>query len=156
MILRPFDPAAGDGDRLAGFTCSTGQPFEDEVEAWIGTRASAWLNDIPRTTFQRRALGLLEEGDDLVAVVAWQDIVRVDLEGIWLEVLAVATSHQHSGRGRQVYDLTIDHLGTIDRDGDHIAGLVHGDNRRSQRLLTEVGWTSVGRSDDHDLWVGAI
>ena len=156
MILRPFDPAAGDVGRLAGFSCSTGQLFEDEVEGWIATRAVAWLNDIPRTTFQRRALALVEEGEDLVAVVAWQDIVRVDLEGIWLEVIAVAAGHQHSGRGRQVYDLTVEHLAMADRDGDHLAGLVHLDNRRSQRLLTEADWTSVGQSDDHDLWVGSI
>ena len=156
MILRPFDPAAGDGDRLVDFTCSTGQPFEDEVEAWVRSRASAWLNDIPRTTFQRRTLTLVEEWDDLVAVVAWQDIVRVDIEGIWLEVLAVDTSHQHSGRGRQAYDLTADHLATVDRDGDHIAGLVHRNNQRSKRLFSEVGWTFVATSDDYELWVGPL
>lgn len=156
MILRPFDPAAGDGARLAGFACSTGHPFEDEVEAWIRRQATLWLNDIPRTTFQRRVLAVIEEGDDLVSVVAWQDIVRVDLEGIWLEVLAVDTSHQHSGRGRQVYDLTANHLATIDRDGDHIAGLVHRDNQRSMRLLAEVGWTFVAPSDDYELWVGRL
>ena len=66
MILRPFDPAPGDGARLAGFGCSTGQPFEDEVEAWIRTQATLWLNDIPRTIFQRRMLAVIEEGDDLI------------------------------------------------------------------------------------------
>lgn len=156
MILRPFDPAAGDSDRLASFTCSTGPPFENEVEAWIGSWASAWLNDIPRTAFQRRALALVVEGDDLVAVVAWQDIVRVDIEGIWLEVLAVDTSHQHSGRGRQVYDLTASHLAALDRDGDDIAGLVHQKNGRSKRLLAEVGWNFVAPSDDYELWVGRL
>lgn len=70
MILRPFDSTAGDASRLAGFSCSTGQPYEDEVETWITTRAVAWLNDVPRTTFQRRALALVEDGDELVAVVA--------------------------------------------------------------------------------------
>lgn len=88
--------------------------------------------------------------------MAWQDIVRVDIEGIWLEVLAVDISHQHSGRGRQVYDLPVDHLGTIDRDGDHIAGLVHQDNERSKRLLTEVGWTFVSPSDDYELWAASF
>lgn len=156
MILRPFDSTAGDASRLAGFSCSTGEPYEDEVETWITTRAVAWLNDVPRTTFQRRALALVEDGDELVAVVAWQDIVRVDLEGIWLEVLAVATTHQHSGVGRQIYELTVDHLEAMDRDGDHIAGLVHADNVRSRRLLTDVGWSAVTALDDHDLWVGSI
>ena len=156
MILRPFDPAAGDGARLLGFTCSTGHPFEAEVEPWIGAQATLWLNDIPRTTFQRRALALIEKGDDLVAVVAWQDIVRVDIEGIWLEVLAVKSSHQHSGQGRQAYDLTVAHLRTIEREGDYIAGLVHGDNGRSKRLLSAVGWSFVSPSDDYELWAGSI
>ncbi len=156
MILRPFDPAAGDGGRLGGFTCSTGQPFEDEVETWIRTQATLWLNDIPRTTFQRRALVLIEEGDDLVAVVAWQDIIRVDIEGIWLEVLAVESKHQHAGQGRRAYDLVVEHLRTVDREGDHLAGLVHRENDRSKRLLGGVGWAMVSRSGDHELWVGSI
>lgn len=156
MILRPFDPAAADASRLACFTSSTGRSYEDEVQAWVTTRALAWLNDVPRTSFQRRRLALVEHDDDLVAVVAWQDIVRVDLEGIWLEVLAVSTGHQHSGRGLQAYRLTLDHLETVDRDGDHIAGLVHVRNVRSQRLLTSVGWRSVALIGEHDLWVGSI
>lgn len=156
MILRPFGPAGGDASRLASFSCSTGPSYEDEVEAWITTRAIAWLNDVPRTTFQRRGLALVEQDDDLVAVLAWQDIVRVDLEGIWIEVLAVATGQQHSGRGLQVYDLAVDHLRTVDRDGDHIAGLVHAENVRSQRLLTTVGWSAVATIDDHELWAGSI
>ena len=156
MILRPFDPAAGDGGLLAGFTCSTGQPFEDEVEVWIRTQATLWLNDIPRTTFQRRVLALIEEGDDLIAVVAWQDIVRVDIEGIWLEVLAVESSHQHAGQGQLAYDLTVDHLRTIQREGDHLAGLIHRDNDRSKRLLGEVGWTFISPSDDYELWIGSL
>lgn len=156
MILRPFDPAAGDGARLAGFTCSTGQPFEDEVEAWIRTQATLWLNDIPRTTFQHRVLALIEEGDDLIAVVAWQDIIRVDIEGIWLEVLAVESSNQHAGQGRRAYDLVVEHLRTIERDGDHLAGLVHRDNDRSKRLLGAVGWSFISPSDDYELWIGSL
>ncbi len=156
MILRPFDPAAGDGARLAGFACSTGHPFEDEVEAWIRRQATLWLNDVPRTTFQRRVLAVIEEGDDLVAVVAWQDIVRVDIEGIWLEVLAVESSHQHAGQGRQAYDLVVTHLRTIERNGDHLAGLLNRDNERSKRLLGAVGWSFVSPSDDHELWIGTI
>lgn len=156
MILRPFDPAAGDAVRPAGFACSTGQPFEDEVEAWVGTRAVLRLNDIPRTTFQRRALALVEEGDDLVAVVAWQDIVRVDMEGIWLEVLAVAASHQHAGLGQRTYDLVVGHLRTVERDGDVLAAFVHRDNARSKRLLAATGWSLVAPVDDHELWAGSI
>lgn len=156
MILRLLDTTAGDAIRLAGFSCSSGQSYEDEVEAWITTRAIGWMNDVPRTTFQRRALALVEDSDDLVAVVAWQDIVRVDLEGIWLEVLAVAIDYQHSGVGRQIFDLTLDHLGTVDRSGDRIAGLVHVENVRSQRLLTTVGWSAVTTIGDHDLWVGSF
>lgn len=156
MILRPFDPAAGDGARLVGFTCSTGQPFEDEVEAWIRTKAAMWLNDVPRTSFQRRVLAVIEDGDDLVAVVAWQDIVRVDIEGIWLEVLAVESSHQHAGQGRQAYDLVVAHLRTIERDGDHLAGLVQQDNHRCKRLLGAAGWSFVAPSDDYELWVASL
>lgn len=156
MILREYDPAGGDAARLAAFTCSTGSLFEDEVEDWIQTKAVGWLNDMPRATFQRRVLGLMEDHGSLVAVVAWQDIVRVDLEGIWLEVLSVSVEHQHRGRGQDVYALTIDHLRTIDRDGDHLAGLVHVDNSRSKRLLATVGWTAVSTWDDHELWVGRV
>jgi hypothetical protein len=116
----------------------------------------SWANDLPRARFQRRTLAFIENGEAAVAVVAWQDIVRVDLEGIWLEVLAVQLEHQHGGRGQAAYELTIDHLRTIERDGDHLAGLVHVDNDRSRRLLTAAGWSSVAPWDDHELWVGAL
>lgn len=156
MNLRPFDASAGDAAQLGMFRCSTGAPFEDEVEAWIRTDAVGWANDLPRARFQRRTLGILEESEQIAAVVAWQDITRVDLEGIWVEVLAVALDHQHGGRGLEAYELTVDHLRTIERDGDHLAGLVHVDNDRSKRLLTTFGWSSVAPWDDHELWVGSL
>lgn len=56
-----------------------------------------WANDLPRARFRRRTLAFIEDGEATVSVVAWQDIVRVDLEGIWLEVLAVELDHQHVG-----------------------------------------------------------
>lgn len=155
MIFRDYDPA-GDRPRLAAFTCSTGATFEDDVEEWIRADAVGWFSDVPRATFQRRALSLMEEGDSLVAVVAWQDIVRVDLDGIWLEVLAVSVDEQHRGKGEEAYALVIDRLRTVDRDGDELAGLVHVDNARSQRLLTSVGWVVVSTWDDHELWVGHL
>ena len=156
MNLRAFDAAAGDSARLSQFRCSTGAPLEDEVEAWIRTDAVGWANDLPRAQFQRRTLAFIEEGEATVAVVAWQDIVQVDLEGIWLEVLAVDLGHQHGGRGQAAYELTVDHLRTSERDGDHLAGLVHVDNDRSKRLLTAAGWSSVADWDDHELWVGSL
>lgn len=155
MILRDYDPAA-DAARIAAFACSTGTTFEDEVGQWIRTDAIAWLDDLPRAAFQRRALGLVEEDDSLIAVVAWQDIVRVDLDGIWLEVLAISVDQQHRGKGAEVYELVIDRLRAIDRDGDYIAGLVHGDNTRSRGLLGSKGWTYVSTSGDHELWVGSL
>lgn len=85
------------------------------------------------------------------AVAAWQDIIRIDIEGIWLDVVAVAIDHQHVGRVLAAYGLTIEHLRTVDRDGDHLAGLVHPDNGRSQRLLTAFGWNHVGPLDDYEL-----
>jgi hypothetical protein len=154
--LRPFDAASSDAARLNEFRCSTGAPFEGEVEAWIRTDAVCWANDLPRARFQRRTLAFIEDGGATVAVVAWQDIVRVDLEGIWLEVLAVELEHQHGGRGQAAYELTIDHLRAIEHDGDQLAGLVHVDNDRSKRLLTAYGWSSVAPWDDHELWVGSL
>ncbi|MGH9244276.1 MAG: hypothetical protein ACRD29_08150 [Acidimicrobiales bacterium] len=142
MNLREYDPAR-DGARLAGFRCSVGD-------------AVHWVTDAPRANFQRRVLGVNEEGEDLVAVVAWQDIVRVDLGGIWLEVLAVSLDHQHAGKGAVAYDLTVDHLRTVDRDGDHLAGLVHADNDRSKRLLGSREWTFVSQWGEHELWVGLL
>ncbi len=156
MNLRPFDAAVGDAVRLSQFRCSTGAPFEDEVEAWIRTDAVAWANDLPRAQFQRRTLGLIVDGEELFAVVAWQDITRVDLEGIWLEVLAVALDHQHGGRGQEAYELTVDRLRAVERDGDHLVGVVHVDNARSRRLLAAFGWSSVAPWDDHELWVGSL
>lgn len=156
MILRPFDAAAGDAARLGQFRCSTGLPFEDDVEAWIRDDTVSWANDVPRATFQRRTLALVEDGGTTAAVVAWQDIAKVDLEGIWIEVLAVELDHQHSGHGRAVYEMTVEHLKTIERDGDVLAGLVHVDNQRSKRLLSAVGWRSVSPWDDHELWVGSL
>ena len=156
MNLRPFGAAVGDAAGLGQFRCSTGAPFEDDVEAWICTDAVAWANDLPRAQFQRRTLALVEDGEATVAVVAWHDITRVDLEGIWLEVLAVALDHQHSGRGQAAYELTVGHLRSIERDGGHLAGLVHVDNERSKRLLTANGWSSVAPWDDHELWVGSL
>ena len=63
MNLRPFDAGAGDADRLDEFRCSTGAPFEDDVEAWIRTDAIGWANDLPRARFQRRTLALIEDGE---------------------------------------------------------------------------------------------
>ncbi len=158
MNLRPFDAAARDADRLAlaQFRCSTGAPFEDDVEAWIRNDAVGWANDLPLARFQRRTLAFVGEGDATAAVVAWQDITRVDFDGMWLEVLAVTLDHQHGGQGQAAYELTIDHLRTIERDGDHFAGLVHIGNHRSKRLLTAFGWSSVAPWDDHELWVGSL
>ena len=156
MILREF-AGGDDAAHLGTFACSTGEPIEDDVEEWIRSAAVAWLNDVPRTTFQRRGLALIEdEAGSLVAVAAWQDIVRVDLEGIWLQVLAVATDHQHGGNGRSAYDLVIESIQSRDRDGDELAGLVHPDNHRSKRLLASVGWSYVTELDDHELWVGSL
>lgn len=155
MNLRGYDPAT-DGARLAVFRCSTGAAFEDEVEQWIRADAIGWVNDLPRARFQRRMLSLIEENGDLVAVAAWQDITRVDLEGVWLEVLAVSLDHQHHGHGVASYDLVLDHLRSIERDGDHPAGLVHVDNARSKRLLDSRGWTFVSQWGDHGLWVGRL
>ncbi len=70
------------------------------METWIRTDAVGWTNDMPRAQFQRRTLAIVEGGASTAAVVAWQDITRVGLEGIWLEVLAVALDHQHSRRER--------------------------------------------------------
>lgn len=81
MNLRLFDAAAGDADRLAQFRCSTGSPFEDDVEAWIRSDAVGWANDLPLARFQRRTLAFVEEAEVTTAVVAWQDITRVDLDG---------------------------------------------------------------------------
>ena len=156
MNLRPFDAATGDAARLGPFRCSTGAPFEDDVEAWIHTDALGWAGDLPRARFQRRTLAIVDDGEATVAIVAWQDITRVDLEGIWIEVLAVALDHQHGGLGRAAYELTTDRLRMIERDGDHLAGLVHVDNDRSKRLLTAYGWSSVAPWDDHDLWIGSL
>ena len=108
--------------------------------------------------FQRRAIALVEDDDStLVAVASWQDIVRIDLDGIWVEELAVATTHQHSDTGTTAYELATDHLRTIDRDGDHLAALVHVSNTRSKRLLSTVGWQKTTDGDgDHELWFGRL
>ncbi len=156
MKLRTFDAAAGDVARLDQFRCSTGAPFEDDVQAWIRTDAVSWANDLPRALFQRRMLAIVEDRDATAAIVAWQDITRVDLEGIWLDVLAVALGRQHNGCGRATYELTVQHLQAIERDGDALAALVHVDNERSKRLLTTFGWRSVAPWDDHELWVGSL
>ena len=157
MNLRSVSADAQDATRLAEFRCSTGAAFEDDVEQWIAHHGLAWLNDRPRAVFQRRALNLVEDDDGaLVAIVAWQDIVRIDRDGIWLEVLAVATDHQHHGTGEQVLALATDHFRTIERDSDDLACLVHPDNHRSRRMLTNAGWLTLGRLDDHDLMIGRL
>ncbi len=157
MILRECDLGEDDQSILAAFSCSTGASFEHDVQTWIRTDAVRWASDVPRATFQRRSLAVVEDGLGVtIGVIAWQDISRVDLDGIWLEVLAVELDHQHGGTGRTMYDLTVAHLRTVSRDGDHIAGLVHIDNHRCKRLLTSVGWTEVSVIDDHELWVGNL
>ena len=51
----------------------------------------------------------------------------------------------------------IDHVRPVERDGDLLAGLVHLDNHRSQRMLTRNGWRAVAPwEDDHELWIGQI
>lgn len=153
---RPFVPG-GDAQQLVGFSCSTGAPFEDEVENWINDDAVAWLNDVPYATFQRKNLHLVEsDAGDIVAVFAWQDIVRIDVDGLWLEVVAVAVAHQHGGVGRQVLADAKAHLATVERDGDVIAGLVHPDNQRSRDMLLADNWVRVGELDGHDLMMGHV
>ena len=157
MNLRLFDAAGPDALALAGFVCSTGPSFEDDVQNWVRTDAIGWLNDLPKSVFQRRHLALIDDGSSVVAITAWQDIIRVDLEGIWLEVLAVAAGSQHRGVGQATYDLVIEHLRTVDRDGDHVVGVVHLANSRSQRLLDRNGWQRVAAWDaDHELWAGRL
>lgn len=156
MIHRQFQPA-DDAALLTGFRCSTGLAFEDEVENWINVQAVAWLNDLPYTTFQRRHIQLVEDDDDtVVAVYAWQDITRIDIDGIWLEVLAVATGHQHRGTGRAVLAAAKTHLAATPHDGQAIAGLVHPDNHRSRDMLLDDGWIHLGQLDGHDLLVGRL
>lgn len=144
------------GSTLASFRCSTGESYEDEVERWINRYAIAWANDVPRARFQRRVLTVAKAGSDAVGVVAWQDITRVDLDGIWLEVLAINGDLQRRGSGQRLLQLISEHLRAIDRDGDHLAGLVHPDNLRCKRLLTSAGWTQVTTMDQHELWLGSI
>lgn len=157
MILREFRANGNDPAILASFAYSTGMPFENDVEQWIRNSALVWVNDLPRATFQRRVLAFVDDGaGDMAAVVAWQNISRVDLEGIWLEVLAVGVDHQHRGAGREALDATMTHLRGVDRDGDRVAGLVHPRNARSQRLLSAAGWASIAMLDDHELWVGTL
>lgn len=157
MILRHFSAEAADAGNLAGFACSSGIGFEDEVQNWVRHHALAWLNDVPKAAFQRRQLVFIEDDASVAAVAAWQDIVRVDLEGIWLEVIAVASTFQHGGRGQGAYDLLIEELRGADREGDDLVGVVHVDNGRSQRLLTRNGWQSIATWDsDHDLWAGQL
>lgn len=119
--------------------------------------AMAWANDLPAATFQRRTVVLAEDhARKLVAVVAWQDITRVDLEGIWIEALTVDLDRQHAAQGQAVYQKTVAHLRTIDRNGNHLAALVNLDNHRSKRLLTGAGWNSSTVWGDHELWVGSL
>lgn len=74
-------------------------------------RRDCLVNDLPRATFQRRVLGMVEESNDVIALVAWPDITRVDLDGIWLEVLAVNVDRQHGGNGVATYELLVDQGG---------------------------------------------
>lgn len=140
MKLRRVRAGADDPAVLASFACSSGSPFDDDVERWVQTTAIGWANDVPRATFQRRGLAIVDdEIGAMAAVVAWQDITRVDLDGVLLECLAVNRDHQHRGCGREVLDATMEHLRGIDHDGNHVAGLVHPDNTRGQRLLASAG-----------------
>lgn len=156
MRLRPYEATGDDRQRLSEFRCSIGPAFEDDVERWITTDAVAWLNDVPRSVYQRRQIALIEDDANLAAVVAWQDIADIPIDGIWLKVLAVGLDHQHAGAGHAAYDITVEHLRGLEREGDHLAGLVHVDNERSKRLLASVGWTVVDDLDDHELWVGQL
>ena len=156
MIHRSFQPGS-DGPALTGFRCSTGSAFEDDVEQWINQQAVLWLNDLPYATFQRRNLVLVEnDRGDLVAVYAWQDITRIDVEGIWLEVLAVAVDDQHAGTGRTVLAEAKTRIVAAPHDGQVIAGLVHPDNTRSRAMLEADGWLQIGQLEGHDLLVGRL
>ena len=133
MNLRPFDAPSGDAGRLAQFRCSTGPTFEDDVEAWIRNDAMGWANDLPLARFQRRTLAFVEDGGATTAVVAWQDITRVDIDGTWLEVLSVALDHQHSGQGQAAYELTI---GGVGGEGK-VSALAGAEDQRINRIIGE-------------------
>jgi len=52
--------------------------------------------------------------------------------------------------------LVLDGLQRVDPNGDHLAGAVHVDNRRSKRLLERNGWRHTASWDaDHELWAGS-
>jgi hypothetical protein len=142
---------------MTGFRCSTGSVFEDDVEQWINQQAVLWLNDLPYATFQRRNLELVEnDRGDLVAVYAGQDITRIYVEGIWLEVLAVAVDDRHAGTGRTVLAEAKTRIAAAPHDGQVIAGLVHPDNTRSRAMLEADGWLQIGKLEGHDLLVGPL
>jgi hypothetical protein len=92
----------------------------------------------------------------LVAVFAWRDIVEIDADGIWLEVVAVSTARRHSGVGRQVLALVRAHLVAVEREGDVIAGLVHPGNVGSQAMLVDAGWQALREMRGYRLMVGRI
>jgi hypothetical protein len=138
-----------------GFRCSTGAPWEDEVEQWIRSDAIGWLSARP-ARFQCRNLHLVEDRGELVAVFAWRDIVEMDVDGIWFEVLAVSVPRRHCGTGREVLALAEAHLLTVEREGDVIAGLVHPDNVGSQAMLAAAGWQQVREMRGYVLMVGRI
>ena len=57
---------------------------------------------------------------------------------------------------RGAIGLAIDHLRGVERDGDHLACLVHRDNTLSKRLLAAVGWRHLKHHDDYEFWIGAL
>jgi GNAT superfamily N-acetyltransferase len=150
---RPYDPI--DEPAIRGFTCSTGPWWEAEVENWIRSDAVGWLS-AGSARFQRRNLHLAEDDGELVAVFAWRDIVEIDADGIWLDVVAVTASRRHSGVGRQVLALVLAHLVAVERGEDVIAGLVHPNNVGSQAMLVDAGWQPVRDMRGYRLMVGRI
>ena len=139
MIHRSFQPRR-DGPALTGFRCSTGPAFEDDVEQWVNQGGGPLAERPSVYDFPAANLELVEDDrGDLVAVYARQDITRIDVEGIWLEVLAVAVDGQHCGTGRTVLAEAKTRIAVPPHDGQVIAGLVHPDNTQS----CSVPWPSI-------------
>ena len=141
--------AASDAALLAGFTCSRGEWYEDEVEDFISHHAldyAAW-----RAPLDHQLL-LFLSGDELVAVGAHeQALLKGGLTGTHLAVAAIALPHQGAklDDGGQLSDFVLDTLlsdagAAAARGAPSRAPVAHAlvarDNDRSLAVLRRRGF----------------
>jgi hypothetical protein len=152
LLVRVAD--SGDADILAGFSCSRGEWYEDEVDNFIREHALDYAGS--RALLDHQLL-LFVRGDELVAVGAHeQALLSGGLTGTHLAIVAIALPHQGTRLedGGRLSDFVLAALLSDARNADarnepprdpYVHAVVAYENDRSLTVLRRRGFADEER-----------